>query len=104
MSEEFDSLEAELARMRPCVLTPELAARIAAPLLLPPRRSRSDRLIWCAIGSGVIAACTIAVLLLGQPASSGLPPSVMASGSIPRVGDLTVSSARQQDQLASAWK
>jgi len=104
MSEELGSLEAELARMRPRVLTPELAARIAAPLTLPPRRSRSDRLLWCAIGSGVIAACTIAVLLLDQPASSGLPSSVMASGSMPRAGDLTVSSARQPEQLASAWK
>ncbi len=104
MSEEFDSLEAELAGMRPRNLSPELIARIAALLSPPPRRSRSDRLLLCAIGSGVIAACTIVALLFGQPESSGLAPSVMASSSIPRAGDLTVSSARQPDQLASAWK
>lgn len=103
MSEEFDSLEAELAKMRPRALRPELIAQIAAPLLLP-RRSRSDRMLLCAIGSGVIAACTIVTLLLDQPTSSGLPQSVMAGGSIPRAGDLTASMVRQPDQLASAWK
>jgi hypothetical protein len=104
MSEEFDALEAELAGLRPGGLTPELADRIAAPLSLPRRGYRSDRMLLCAIGSGAIAACTIVVLLLGQPGSSGLPPSVMADSTIPRAGDLTLSTARQQDQIASAWK
>jgi hypothetical protein len=104
MSEELDALESELGRIRPRLLTPELTARIAAALSLPPRRPRSDRLLWCAIGSGAIAACIIVLLLLGQPGRRDRPTSVLASGPVPRAGDLSFAKARQQDLLASAWK
>ena len=94
----FERLEAQLARVRPAPLPAGLfdrvADRVAGRLAEAetPRHS-GDRPLWCAIGAGLAAACTIVALLtsdsVGPPAAGGATPAVsrVAVGRPPRFGD-----------------
>jgi len=101
MSDEIESLEREMARMRPRGLTPDLALRIEAPLA--HRNIWPDCVLMGAMSSGAMAACLIVLLLARDPVWQGTPTPV-AGGPVPRAGDLSIPSARAAMQVASAGK
>lgn len=79
-SGRFERLEGRLSRVRPAALPPELFDRIAGRLeqVEAPRRS-GDRPLWCAIGAGLAAACTILVLLTSDLAAPPPAPAPVAA-------------------------
>ena len=94
MTDGYEPWERRLSRLRPRELSPALVSRIETELEAPVPAPRSDRVLWCAITSGAMAACVIAGVLLRQPASASSAPPAMVRDGVPRLGSFAESIAR----------
>ena len=96
MTDNLESLEAELAAMRPRGLPSDLADRMAADLDGAAVESRwPDRFLLSAIGSGAIAACVIVSMLLKPDRVAPRAPAPTVAVHEPlRAGDYALAMAR----------
>lgn len=85
MNESYDSLETELEALRPRGVSPELKRRIAEHLA--ETQAARQRLPWSPALAGVLAAASLAAVLLGwgsrdsEPNQIGpQPPAVFVNG------------------------
>jgi hypothetical protein len=74
MNEPFDKLEADLAKLKPRALSPQLVDRITEALDENPRpMNLADRCLASFMGAGGLAACVIAALLVMQAPPNNTP-------------------------------
>jgi hypothetical protein len=94
MTNQFDRLERRLARLRPRELSDGLVGAIERELEAPQPSPRADRLLWCAIGAGALAACVIVGMLIIQTTAESPAPLALTKTNVPRLGSFADAMAR----------
>jgi hypothetical protein len=94
VTDHWDRLERRLSRLRPRELSDDLVCAIDRDLEAPQPSPRADRLLWCAIGSGALAACVIVGILIVQTNAGSPAPLALTKTDVPRLGSFADAIAR----------